>query len=117
MPSLPPFARREKVSTYEKECGGVVWCEERIKAADGVELGILVGGRREDGRMRMRMGEERSLVKSDLELDRGEGEKVEGGGEKMMSGRGRRRRRVVVVYFQGFVAFLSSLFFFRLILG
>lgn len=46
MPSMPPFARREKVSDYTDTHGvwnGVRWTEERIKSSDGVGLSILIG--------------------------------------------------------------------------
>ena len=43
MPSIPPFSRSEKISDYASQCRGVVWHEERIRASDGVELGVAVG--------------------------------------------------------------------------
>ncbi|KAI1990256.1 hypothetical protein LOZ53_003253 [Ophidiomyces ophidiicola] len=43
MPSIPPGARRERIEDYAGECSGVRWVEERILAADGVELGMCVG--------------------------------------------------------------------------
>ncbi|KAL8848966.1 MAG: hypothetical protein Q9221_006061 [Calogaya cf. arnoldii] len=42
MPSVPPFSRRERIEDYAKQCGGVVWKEERIKAADGVDIALAV---------------------------------------------------------------------------
>lgn len=43
MPSMPPFSRREKIAEYEGQCAGVGWREVRVWAADGVELGVVVG--------------------------------------------------------------------------
>ncbi|KAL8995654.1 MAG: hypothetical protein Q9169_004663 [Polycauliona sp. 2 TL-2023] len=42
MPSVPPFSRREKIEDYAKQCRGIEWREERIKAADGVEIALAV---------------------------------------------------------------------------
>lgn len=83
MPSMPPFARRERVEDYCPSGGkvgeggrGVRWVVEGVRSGDGVEVRVVVGG--------------------------------VGGGE---DGRGGRRRNVVVVYFQGCV-FYSILFYF-----
>lgn len=38
MPSFPPSSRRDKISDYEKRCGGVKWREIRLKSLDGVQL-------------------------------------------------------------------------------
>lgn len=98
MPSLPPFARREQIATYQRACGGVEWREERISAKDGTGLGVVVG--------------EVGVVSGDGEEAGGKGE----GDEGMRVGERKRRRkkkRVVVVYFQGLVDF----FFLRLFLA
>lgn len=42
MPSVPPFSRSERIEDYAKQCGGITWKEERIKAADGVEIALAV---------------------------------------------------------------------------
>lgn len=44
MPSMPPFARRERIEDYRAECEPVGWREERVMSADGVELALAVGG-------------------------------------------------------------------------
>lgn len=90
MPSLPPFARREQIATYQRACGGIQWREERIRAADGVALGVGVGevvvGVGGKG------GEDEGLRVD--ERKRGE----------------TKKRRVVVVYFQGLVGFFLCCF-------
>ena len=79
MPSLPPFSRSEKLETYARVCEPVVWREQRIRAADGVEIALAVGGvEGEDG-------EEKGLL-TGKGHEKGKGE-------------------VVVVYFQGYVWF------------
>ncbi|KAI0409392.1 Alpha/Beta hydrolase protein [Xylaria palmicola] len=54
MPGLPPNSRREKISDYQERLGGVVWREERLRAADGTDLALCVTdlelGRRKDTR-------------------------------------------------------------------
>lgn len=42
MPSVPPFSRSERIEDYTKQCGGITWKEERIKAADGVDIALAV---------------------------------------------------------------------------
>ncbi|KAL9034944.1 MAG: hypothetical protein Q9180_005126 [Flavoplaca navasiana] len=42
MPSVPPFSRSERIEDYAKQCGGITWKEERIMAADGVEIALVV---------------------------------------------------------------------------
>ena len=91
MPSMPPFARRDKVAEYvgSDACAGpgesgVGWREERMRSGDGVEVAVLVGGVRE-GR------------------EDGDG-MSEGEREEVREKEGRRRRRdIVIVYFQGYV--------------
>ena len=101
MPSMPPFARREKVADYvgSERCAGpgergkfgVGWREERIRSGDGVEVAVLVGGVEREGR-----------------------DDVEGDGDGMREGKREKvkekgRRNIVVVYFQGYVcAFTDS---------
>lgn len=46
MPSMPPYARREKVEDYTDGrgiCNGVKWDEIKIKSADAIKLSVLVG--------------------------------------------------------------------------
>lgn len=43
MPSMPPFARRERIADYAAVCRPVTWREERIHAVDGTELALAVG--------------------------------------------------------------------------
>ena len=43
MPSLPPFSRSEKIEDYAPECKPVLWREDRIEAADGVEIALAIG--------------------------------------------------------------------------
>ena len=98
MPSMPPFARRDKVADYvgSERCAGpgergkfgVGWREERIRSGDGVEVAVLVGGVEREGR-------------DDVEGD-GDGMR-EGKGEQVREKGRRRRRNIVVVYFQGYV--------------
>ncbi|KAL8894597.1 MAG: hypothetical protein Q9192_004190 [Flavoplaca navasiana] len=42
MPSVPPFSRSERIEDYANQCGGITWKEERIMAADGVEIALAV---------------------------------------------------------------------------
>ncbi|KAL8648922.1 MAG: hypothetical protein Q9226_005791 [Calogaya cf. arnoldii] len=42
MPSVPPFSRSERIEDYAKQCGGIIWKEESIKAADGVDIALAV---------------------------------------------------------------------------
>ncbi|KAH6669508.1 alpha/beta superfamily hydrolase-like protein [Halenospora varia] len=42
MPGLPPNARRETISEYEKQCGGIQWREERIRSLDGTRISLCV---------------------------------------------------------------------------
>ena len=43
MPSVPPFARSEKVADYAAQCKPVVWTEHEIRSIDGTRLKILEG--------------------------------------------------------------------------
>ena len=43
MPSMPPFARSEKLEDYAIQCKPVTWREERIEANDGVGLALAIG--------------------------------------------------------------------------
>lgn len=93
MPSLPPFARREQIATYQRACAGVVWREERIRADDGVGLGVGVG---------------EVDVRMEVEGEVGGMKGVQMGGKGVGEEKRRKRRRVVVVYFQGLVDFFFS---------
>jgi fermentation-respiration switch protein FrsA (DUF1100 family) len=42
MPGLPPNARREKISDYKNQCGGIQWREERTRAADETNISLCV---------------------------------------------------------------------------
>jgi hypothetical protein len=42
MPSLPPNARWETIANYKDQCGGILWREERIRAADGTRISLCV---------------------------------------------------------------------------
>ena len=42
MPSIPPFSRSEKIADYARRCSPIVWQEEKLKAADGVNLSLCV---------------------------------------------------------------------------
>ena len=42
MPSVPPFARGEKLKDYVTSCFSVVWQEERITSLDGTRLSLCV---------------------------------------------------------------------------
>jgi uncharacterized protein len=42
MPGLPPNARREKISDYINQCGGVMWQELRIGSTDKTQLALCV---------------------------------------------------------------------------
>jgi uncharacterized protein len=43
MPGLPPNARREKISDYIGQCGGVMWNEIKIESTDKTQLALCVG--------------------------------------------------------------------------
>lgn len=43
MPSMPPFARSERIADYVAVCRPVVWREDRIAAKDGAKLAVAVG--------------------------------------------------------------------------
>ncbi|TPX24655.1 hypothetical protein DIZ76_010087 [Coccidioides immitis] len=62
MPSMPPGARREKIEDYAGMCGGVRWTEKRIRARDGVELGLCVGESANSGRLKAADTAERHVV-------------------------------------------------------
>jgi hypothetical protein len=42
MPGLPPNARREKISDYINQCGGITWREEKIVTADRTQIALAV---------------------------------------------------------------------------
>lgn len=42
MPGLPPNARRETISEYDKQCSGIQWREERIQSLDETCISICV---------------------------------------------------------------------------
>jgi len=42
MPSIPPFSRSEKIADYARRCLPVAWREEKLRAADGVELSLCI---------------------------------------------------------------------------
>ena len=42
MPSVPPFSRSERIEDYANQCAGITWKEDRIMAADGVEIALAV---------------------------------------------------------------------------
>ncbi|PQE15938.1 alpha beta superfamily hydrolase protein [Rutstroemia sp. NJR-2017a BVV2] len=41
-PGLPPNARQETIATYQKECLGIQWREEKIKSTDGTSISLCV---------------------------------------------------------------------------
>ncbi|KAK7420175.1 hypothetical protein QQZ08_010531 [Neonectria magnoliae] len=41
-PFLPPNARSMRIADYAKDCGGILWREERIRSLDGTELALCV---------------------------------------------------------------------------
>ncbi|KAF4634082.1 hypothetical protein G7Y89_g4029 [Cudoniella acicularis] len=41
MPGLPPNSRRETISEYHNQCGGIQWREERIKSLDGTRISLV----------------------------------------------------------------------------
>ena len=79
MPSVPPFSRSEKLADYAAVCRPVTWREERIRAADGVELALAVG---ESFTATEKTSEKKSA--------------------------GLKQKRVVVLYFQGSVSLSSN---------
>ena len=79
MPFLPPYTRSERLEDYARQCGPVVWREERTRARDGVELVMAVG------HVRDQEGTESN--------------------EKTPPG---EKEDVIVVYFQGSVQFTPS---------
>ena len=85
MPSVPPFSRSEKLADYAAMCRPVKWREERIRAADGVELTVAVG---EIPRHTSFTATEKTLEKKSAGL---------------------KQKRVVVLYFQGYVSLPSYL--------
>ncbi|KAI8630116.1 Alpha/Beta hydrolase protein [Xylariaceae sp. FL1651] len=42
MPGLPPNSRWEKIDDYKERFGGILWREERVRAADGTDLALCV---------------------------------------------------------------------------
>ena len=78
MPSMPPYSRSERIEAYEAQCRPVVWREERIKSADGVEVALAVGG-----------------IPRSYDMSR---ETV------AQNVAGKRGREVVILYFQGYLA-------------
>ena len=78
MPSMPPYSRSEKIADYEALCKPVVWREERIKSADGVEVVLAVG----------------SIPRSHDNFRETVAE----------SGAGRKGREVMILYYQGYLA-------------
>jgi len=42
MPSIPPFSRSEKTADYARRCLPIMWREEKLRAADGVELSLCI---------------------------------------------------------------------------
>lgn len=42
MPGLPPNARWETIAAYKSRCGGIEWCEERIRSLDGTRISLCV---------------------------------------------------------------------------
>jgi uncharacterized protein len=42
MPGLPPNARREKISQYINQCGGITWREEKVMTMDRIEIALCV---------------------------------------------------------------------------
>ena len=42
MPGLPPSARREKISDYINQCGGVMWQEVKIVGTDKTQLALCM---------------------------------------------------------------------------
>jgi len=43
MPSMPPFARSEKVEDFEKTCKPCVWRTEHIRSIDGTKIALCTG--------------------------------------------------------------------------
>lgn len=43
MPSMPPFARSERIAEYAAACRPVTWRQERIRTKDGETLAVAVG--------------------------------------------------------------------------
>ncbi|KAL2039355.1 hypothetical protein N7G274_008023 [Stereocaulon virgatum] len=75
MPSMPPYSRSERIASYEVLCRPVVWREERIKSADGVEVALAVGS----------IPRSHDILKDKI----------------AQSGAGKIGREVVILYFQG----------------
>lgn len=42
MPGLPPNARREKISDYITQCGGITWREAQIVSADRTQITLCL---------------------------------------------------------------------------
>lgn len=53
MPSVPPFARSEKVDDYAVQCRPVVWHEHDLKSLDGIALKVLEGSMPNDAQDRV----------------------------------------------------------------
>lgn len=73
MPSMPPFARSERIAEYVAVCRPVAWREDRIAAKDGAKLAVAVG----------------EIAGAAM---------AEGGEDGEREG---KRNRVVIIYFQG----------------
>lgn len=52
MPSIPPFSRSEKLEDYARRCSPIVWREQRLKAADGVDLSLCIASTASHGSIR-----------------------------------------------------------------
>ena len=95
MPSMPPFARSERIADYAAVCRPVLWREERVKGRDGVDVALAVGGVERGDKME---GGERGET----------GEKGEKGGGEGKGKKG-KEREIAMVYFQGLVKYSTCL--------
>lgn len=83
---LPPFARSEKISDYEAQCGPVHWEERQIRSLDGTKLTVC------EGRMKSPSGSRSNITRAPPGY---------GNNNDRPYGHAKTRKRVVLCYFQG----------------
>lgn len=79
MPSMPPFARSERIDDYASMCKPVIWTEQRLRSKDGVEVALAVGSIPSEGGVGRESESQSGIVRAEKGRD----------------------REVVIVYFQG----------------
>ncbi|KAI5805316.1 hypothetical protein DFH27DRAFT_550465 [Peziza echinospora] len=91
MPGMPPGARRETISDYTSQCGGISWREERINVHHELGLKRWFG---------LRKGVELACAVAEGRVERG-APAPPGKQRDEVAVRPRKKRNVVVMYLQG----------------